>query len=266
MESLLNTITSGKIVKVAAGGYSSAPAKISLDKPAIAENNENTMTRKRHVFPAFLALIALCAAPLAAAPLQYGFHYAPPVWASPVERAAALVRARERLLDVAKGYEGTPYLFAGTTRMGMDCSGFVYRSFRSALGVGIPRTSESMFLWTERITRDEIQPGDLVFFRTGSTARITHVGIYTGAGLFIHSASQGRRTGVIVSRMSEAYWARTYAGAGRALPRVYQTWETGLTEDPTARTERPRRFFFRRRASLETEPGFAPDLLAGLRG
>jgi len=200
-------------------------------------------------------MLALCAVGIHAAPLQYGFYYAPYASASPAERADAFNQARGRLLAVARGYEGTPYRLGGTTRSGMDCSGFVYRSFREALGVSLPRTSESMFLWTERILIDEIQPGDLVFFRTGNTARITHVGIYTGDGRFIHSASAGRVTGVIFSSLDEPYWARTYAGAGRVLPRSenVELIEPGQGVEPFADPERARRFFFRRRTSEKRE-------------
>ena len=188
---------------------------------------------------AFMAVLVFCAAGLYAAPLRYGFTYAPSATASPAERAMAFNRARERLLAVAVSYAGTPYRLGGTTRAGMDCSGFVYRSFREALGVAVPRTSESMFLWTERIHISQIQPGDLVFFRTTGTARITHVGIYVGDGRFIHSASQGRSTGVIFSGLDEPYWAGVYAGAGRALPMVEHSELTG--------TENDKRLFFRRR-------------------
>lgn len=201
-----------------------------------------SISKRKRLFLA--AALVPCAGLLYAAPLQYGFYYAPPASASPEERAGAFGTARERLLAVAQGYKGTPYRLGGTTRRGMDCSGFVYRSFRSALGVSVPRTSESMFLWTERIAAGELQPGDLVFFRTTGTARITHVGIYTGYGRFIHSASQGRRTGVIVSGLYEPYWAGVYAGAGRALPKAV----AGLNIGTATETERQRRFFFRRRA------------------
>ena len=204
------------------------------------------MPRKIHIFPAALVVLAFCAplTHLVAAPLQYGFYRAPSASASPTERASAFDQARQRLLSTAVRYEGTPYRLGGTTRRGMDCSGFVYRSFRESLGVSVPRTSESMFLWTERIRLEEIQPGDLVFFRTTGTARITHVGIYTGYGYFIHSASQGRRTGVIFSNLEETYWAGVYAGAGRALP---QTDPAGLNVGAATETQRTRRFFFRGR-------------------
>jgi len=214
------------------------------------------MLRAPLVFAAFAAAFALSSAGLFAAPLIYGFYQAPPAGASAAQRAEAFLQARERLLLAARGYAGTPYLLGGTTRRGMDCSGFVYRSFRSALGVSPPRTSESMFLWTERIAAGELQPGDLVFFRTTGTARITHVGIYTGDGFFIHSASQGRATGVIFSRLDEPYWAGVYAGAGRALPGICHAEITGgaAAEEEGAGS---RRFFFRRRAEGQNETGLA---------
>jgi len=178
------------------------------------------MIGKNFVARVFAVALVFCAAGLHAAPLRYGFYRAPSATATPAEQELAFRMARYRLLAFASVFEGTLYLFGGTTAAGMDCSGFVYRSFREALGVSVPRVSESMFLWTERIAREEKQPGDLVFFRTGATARITHVGIYTGDNQFIHSASAGSRTGVIFSSLSEPYWASVFAGAGRALPSV----------------------------------------------
>jgi len=232
------------------------------------------MLGKGRAFCAFAAVFAVCAAGLHAAPLRYGFALAPSPSASPEQREEAFSAARGRVLAAAKSFEGVPYVFGGTTRSGMDCSGFVYRSFREALGVSLPRTSEGMFLWSERIQRREIQPGDLVFFRTGRTARITHVGIYAGGGRFIHSASQGRATGVIFSSLSEGYWARAYAGSGRALPKAGAGGAQGAASapgaaDPSAAAPgsaapgsvpaaadgRERRFFFRRRAGAEAGQG-----------
>jgi probable lipoprotein NlpC len=104
-------------------------------------------------------------------------------------------------------------------RRGLDCSGFIYLSFRDALAVEVPRTVRTLYGWVEKIPDKQLRPGDLVFFRTaGAAAGVSHAGIYTGDGRFIHAASDGPVTGVIYSRLSEAYWQRTYAGAGRALP------------------------------------------------
>jgi len=99
----------------------------------------------------------------------------------------------------------------------LDCSGLVYVSFKEGFGITIPRTSEGIYSWTERIETKELQPGDLVFFVTTGSS-ISHVGIYTGDGRFIHAASEGPQTGVIYSRLDESYWNRTYRGAGRAFP------------------------------------------------
>jgi probable lipoprotein NlpC len=166
----------------------------------------------------FIVLQVLFAGRLAAAPLEGGFALAPKTSASPAEKDAAYQEARVRLLAAAKKYERTPYRYGGMDRRGLDCSGFVSLSFLDALGISVPRSTEGLYSWVEKITIDNAQPGDLVFFRTTNTNKISHVGILVGDGRFIHSASEGPATGVIYSRLDENYWSRTYAGAGRALP------------------------------------------------
>jgi probable lipoprotein NlpC len=102
----------------------------------------------------------------------------------------------------------------------MDCSGLVFLSFRDALNVSVPRTTETLYAWVEKVPNSKLQPGDLVFFDTQRKTKggVSHVGIYIGDGTFIHSASEGPQTGVLYSRLNESYWQRTYVGAGRALP------------------------------------------------
>ena len=125
--------------------------------------------------------------------------------------------ARNILLVTAESYLGTPYRYAGIDRRGLDCSGLVYLSFKEGLNHTIPRTAESIYNWVEKIGTADLQIGDLVFFITAGSA-VSHVGLYAGDGWFIHSASEGLNTGVLYSHLSEAYWNRTYIGAGRALP------------------------------------------------
>jgi probable lipoprotein NlpC len=124
--------------------------------------------------------------------------------------------ARARLITAAQQYRGVPYRYGGMDRRGLDCSGLVFLSFRDGLQVEVPRRAEDLYHWTERLEKDQIQPGDLVFFQ--QNGRIFHVGIYIGEGWFFHSASSGPKTGVIYSRLDERFWSRNYAGAGRALP------------------------------------------------
>jgi probable lipoprotein NlpC len=124
--------------------------------------------------------------------------------------------ARARLVKAAQTYRGVPYRYGGLDRRGLDCSGLVFLSFRDGLQVEVPRRAEDLYHWTEKLERDQVQPGDLVFFQ--QKGRIFHVGIYIGEGWFFHAASSGPKTGVMYSRLDESFWARSYAGAGRALP------------------------------------------------
>jgi probable lipoprotein NlpC len=124
--------------------------------------------------------------------------------------------ARERFISAAQNYRGVPYRYGGLDRTGLDCSGLVFLSFRDSLQVEVPRRAEDLYHWTERLETDDMQPGDLVFFRRNG--HVFHVGIYIGEGWFFHSASSGPQTGVMYSRLDENFWSRNYAGAGRALP------------------------------------------------
>jgi probable lipoprotein NlpC len=136
--------------------------------------------------------------------------------------AVAAQEARNRLLIAADAYQGTPYRHGGIDKNGLDCSGFIYASFKDSLSVSVPRTTSALYDWTEKIGEGSLQPGDLVFFVTTGSG-ISHAGIYVGEGRFIHSASDGPKTGVIYSSMDESYWRRTFAGAGRALPVLSST-------------------------------------------
>jgi probable lipoprotein NlpC len=133
--------------------------------------------------------------------------------------ANAAQEARDRLLAAADAYRGTPYRHGGVDKGGVDCSGLIYASFKDSFAVSVPRTSSGLYSWTEKIGKDSLQPGDLVFFITTGPG-ISHAGIYVGEGRFIHSASDGPQTGVIYSGLDESYWYRTFAGAGRALPEL----------------------------------------------
>jgi probable lipoprotein NlpC len=178
------------------------------------------MTLMKHVIPLILFFFAggIFSASLFAAPLEGGFSMAPRSSASTEEREQAFLDARQRVIDAAKKYEGTPYVYGGMSARGTDCSGFISLSFRDALSVTLPRSASGQYSWVEKISLDRAQPGDLLFFKTDSTRNITHVGLYLGGRRFIHAASSGERTGVIYSAIDESYWAHAFAGAGRAFP------------------------------------------------
>jgi cell wall-associated NlpC family hydrolase len=115
--------------------------------------------------------------------------------------AASLTRDAMRFI-------GTPYVFGGTSPSGFDCSGYVQHVF-AMLGFHLPRTADAQY-YAGRSIGNGIQVGDLVFFQTYEPGP-SHVGIYMGAGRFIHSSSHG----VMVSRLGDSYWASRYLGAKR---------------------------------------------------
>ena len=136
----------------------------------------------------------------------------------------AAAEARIKIIAAAESYLGTPYRYAGSDRRGMDCSGLVYTSFREGINFTIPRSTEGLYAWAEKIERSALQPGDLVFFATYGSG-VSHVGIFAGEDWFIHSASEGSNTGVIYSQLSQTYWRQAFIGAGRALP-----WDSVVAE------------------------------------
>ena len=117
------------------------------------------------------------------------------------------------LLQRAMTLLGTPYRWGGTSPdRGFDCSGLVSYVFQSALGIELPRVSRDMANSGQRVNRDQLDAGDLVFFsRRGG--RIDHVGIYLGEGRFLHAPRSGRD--VTVSELDTGYWAGKFMQARR---------------------------------------------------
>ncbi|EJL79768.1 cell wall-associated hydrolase, invasion-associated protein [Polaromonas sp. CF318] len=127
----------------------------------------------------------------------------------------------------AMGFLGVPYKRGGNTvETGFDCSGFVRAIYEQSVGLLLPRRAEQQAAATQRIEKNELQPGDLVFFNTMRRA-FSHVGIYVGDGKFIHSPKPGAE--VRVESMGVSYWQRRFDGARRVQP-------TGTPPPETDRT------------------------------
>lgn len=124
---------------------------------------------------------------------------------------------RKTLVNLAMRLRDIRYVRGGRDpSTGFDCSGFVRYVFAHAVGLELPTNSASQFLAGLKVNRDEMKPGDLVFFRTAGKrgqGRISHVGIYIANGQFIHSPSRGKT--VRVDSLNESYWAQRFAGAKR---------------------------------------------------
>jgi cell wall-associated NlpC family hydrolase len=124
----------------------------------------------------------------------------------------------DALLKTARSYYGVPYRTGGTSHSGMDCSGFTQTSFKS-IGVNLPRISRDQALIGQAVSKSQLQPGDLVFFATGTPGRVNHVGIVTDASnseaiRFIHASSS---RGIMETSMGINYWVRAYVKGKRVL-------------------------------------------------
>ncbi len=129
-------------------------------------------------------------------------------------RQAGLPAAiRENLVRTARRFIGTPYRWGGASaRSGFDCSGLTMTVYRLN-GMELPRNSRSQFRAGISIPRRSLQKGDLVFFATDGGNRVSHVGIYSGQGRFIHAPGRGKR--IRVASLSNSYFRARYKGARR---------------------------------------------------
>jgi cell wall-associated NlpC family hydrolase len=113
------------------------------------------------------------------------------------------------VVSIALSQVGTPYVWGGASPGGFDCSGLVMWAF-GQVGVSLPHSTYAQYGMGVPVSRDQLQPGDLVFFDG-----IGHVGIYIGGGEFVHAPHTGDV--VKVSSLSEGWYAATYVGARRIL-------------------------------------------------
>ncbi len=108
-------------------------------------------------------------------------------------------------------WEGVPHRMGGSTKKGVDCSGFVIVAYREVLNHEFAgRRAEDIFAELKPIEREDLQYGDLVFFKIRGR-RISHVGIYLGADQFAHASSS---SGVRVSALTLDYWEKRFFKGG----------------------------------------------------
>ena len=148
-------------------------------------------------------------------------------------------RVQDRASDMvvsAMNFIGVPYRRGGNSaQTGFDCSGFTRHVFEMSLGMMLPRSAveQATALGFVKVKREELKPGDLVFFNT-MRRTFSHVGIYIGDNRFIHAPSHGKE--VRTDDLGFAYWAQRFSGARRAeLPATAQA----AIESPTENSAHP---------------------------
>lgn len=140
------------------------------------------------------------------------FNMKPSTAEQPPAASANNYRENSALISSAMGLLGIAYRFGGTTPSGFDCSGLMQYIFRKALAINLPRTTLQQATAGVYVSRNNLQVGDMIFFRTIGN-RISHVGMYVGNGRFVHSPRTGKS--VQISSLDNKYWSSRYATARR---------------------------------------------------
>lgn len=120
-----------------------------------------------------------------------------------------------RLYSFIDNWMGTPYLWGGTTKNGIDCSAFVQKLIDYVYDVNIPRTSIDQFYtnWIELFGSTKyLSEGDMIFFRTIPGTTVSHIGFYLKNNMFVNSSSS---KGVSIANLNDPYWKKKYVAAGR---------------------------------------------------
>lgn len=116
------------------------------------------------------------------------------------------------IVGAALRYLNFPYVFGGSGPTSFDCSGFVWYAVKQA-NKAVPRGLRGQYDSGSHPARDELKPGDVVFFQNTYMPGLSHNGIYLGDRRFVHAADE--KSGVTISSMDSQYWSSRYFGATR---------------------------------------------------
>jgi cell wall-associated NlpC family hydrolase len=170
-------------------------------------------TRRRQLHLALLIAGLFASVPLAVAQETPGRSLTQAATATVKDVATSAWSSAQDLTEFALGLIGVDYKFGGNSpETGLDCSGLVRYVFQQVTGVTLPRTAREMSRVGDQVARDDLKPGDLVFFNTRRFA-FSHVGIYLGDNRFIHAPARGRE--VEVATFDKSFWQQRFNGARR---------------------------------------------------
>jgi cell wall-associated NlpC family hydrolase len=132
---------------------------------------------------------------------------------NPTPAHSSVDEVEKRILNEYRKWRGTRHKMGGTGSEGIDCSGFVKAIYRDAFGIELPRTTREQAKLGKSMALEDLQPGDLVFFKPPTYPR--HVGIFLSQSEFVHAS---KNKGVTISKIDTHYWGKYYWTARRILP------------------------------------------------
>lgn len=136
-----------------------------------------------------------------------------------------------KLFEFVDDWWGTRYSYGGMGRRGIDCSALTGKLLKEVYAQEMPRTAREQFRVTQRISRNELVEGDLVFFNT--RGGVSHVGVYVGNDCFVHASCS---KGVTISSLNDNYYSSKYIGAGRYIAPVEKTVQVPAVTEPAKTT------------------------------
>jgi murein DD-endopeptidase / murein LD-carboxypeptidase len=132
-----------------------------------------------------------------------------------------------KLFQFVYDWIGTPYHFGGESRKGIDCSAFTKELYSKVFNFTLKRSSREMFSMVTPIRREDLQEGDLVFFKIHSRS-ISHVGIYLGNNKFAHASLRG----VAINSLDDEYYGKHFYKGGRLLDAFKKQLEDAPVDSP----------------------------------
>ena len=133
--------------------------------------------------------------------------------AGTAEKQSQVNNVEQRILDEYRRWKGIRHRLGGTGNQGIDCSGFVKTAYKDVFNINLPRTTKAQVRQGKSVSFNELQPGDLVFFKPPNYPR--HVGIFLSRSQFVHAS---KTKGVTISKIDAHYWGKYYWTARRIIP------------------------------------------------
>ena len=170
---------------------------------------------KKTFYLLFTSVVALLLSSCGSTPVYRGdgIHCTGGEWSEITSSGGSPTTSTDNtMMNEIESWMGTPYVYGGESRSGVDCSAFTQAVYQ-AVSIDIPRTASQQSAASEAVVPSDLQFGDLIFFNTSGSG-ISHVGIYIGNGFFAHASSS---RGVVKESLAKQYYADRIVSAGRFL-------------------------------------------------